>query len=284
MTRHTPQWLQAGDYPAGVDRLVVGALWPTPASSGCAVTPASAMTVDIAAGQVAVPSSNNTGSVLCTSDAIEQVTLDPAPASGLTRIDLVICQARGTDLDGGGLNDFVFLAVKGTPGGGVPPTPQNAVALAEVVVVGGSARGDQSANITDYRPRGLAVPARRPPPAPTTFYKPPILTHTRRRTGMSAGISLRCNAPLRGWVTSRGIGGALRGGCLSRVGIGWAGAESQSERYVDPRGTVYDHINSAGHVGGSVAMSNVPTATTAVVITCALSRAGSVYGEWRRGL
>ena len=43
------------------------------------------MTVNVAAGQVAVPTQNNTGSTLCTSDAVEVVTLAAAPASGTNR-------------------------------------------------------------------------------------------------------------------------------------------------------------------------------------------------------
>lgn len=162
MTRYAPQWLQTtpAGYAAAVDRRLIGALWPTAAATGCAVTVASAMTLNVAAGQVAVPTSNGTGSLLCSSDAVEQVTLAAAPASGLNRIDLVVCQARGNDVDGGSNNDFLFAAVTGTAAAtpAAPAVPANAVALAQILVPGGSAQVT-AANITDRRPLALAAGA-----------------------------------------------------------------------------------------------------------------------------
>jgi hypothetical protein len=158
MTRYAPQWLQAGSYSAAVDRRLMGALWPAPASVGCAVSVASGMTVNVASGQVAVPSGNNTGSILCSSDAVEPVVLAAAPASGSNRIDLVVCQARGNDLDGGANNDFLFTTVTGTAAASptVPATPANAVALAQIFIPGGSA-SVTAGNITDVRPGFLSV-------------------------------------------------------------------------------------------------------------------------------
>lgn len=159
MTRYTPLWLQAGSYAASIDRRLIGALWPTAATTGLAVTASgSSMSVTVAAGTAAIPAANGTGSVLCTSDANETVTLDPAPASGTNRIDLVICQARGNDLDNGTNNDFVFTFAKGTAVATpvAPAVPAGALALASVYVAGGSAAVTQ-ANITDIRPFGLPV-------------------------------------------------------------------------------------------------------------------------------
>src|SRR2546430_166712 len=107
MTRYTPQWLQAGSYAASVDRRLLGALWPSPASTGCAVTVSAGMTVNIAPGQAAVPSQNITGSTPCSSYAVEQVTLSSAPGAGTNRYDLIICRPRGNDLDGGANTDFI---------------------------------------------------------------------------------------------------------------------------------------------------------------------------------
>jgi hypothetical protein len=125
------------------------------------------MQVVIAAGQVAVPTPNNTGTTLCTSDAPENVTLTAAPASGNNRIDLIVCQARGNDLDGGVNNDFVFVAVAGvvaaTPT--VPAIPAGAVAVAQVYV-GGGVSAIALANITDLRPGRLRIPGG-PPSDPT---------------------------------------------------------------------------------------------------------------------
>jgi len=158
MTRHTPNWLQAGQYSAAWDRDLIGALWPSPAAAGAAVTVASGMTVNVAPGQIAVPTPNNTGSVLCTSDAVEQVVLAAAPASGVNRYDLVTCQARGNDLDGGANNDFIFTSVTGVAvASPVPPAvPAGAVALAQIYIPGGSA-AITAGNIVDRRPFGLAV-------------------------------------------------------------------------------------------------------------------------------
>lgn len=196
MTRYTPQWLQAGSYAAGVDRRLIGALWPSAAVSGCAVTFASAMTVNIAAGQVAVPTSNGTGSLLCSSDAVEQVTLAAAPGSGTNRIDLVVCQARGNDVDGGSNNDFLFAAVTGTPAASpaAPAVPANAVALARILVPGGSA-AITPANITMVAagPLGAGAPALPPP--------------------LAAGAAIQSYTDATGqvWVAKGGVnGGAWR--------------------------------------------------------------------------
>ena len=160
MTRFTPLWLPApADYAAPVDRNLIAALWPGPASAGCAVTAQpGTMTANVAPGRVACPVTAQYGTVLCASDDVEEVDLDPAPGAGTSRIDLVVCQPRGTDLDGGGNNDFIFDNVTGVAGASpaVPPTPANAVALARILVPGNSA-AIVPANITDVRPGGLAV-------------------------------------------------------------------------------------------------------------------------------
>lgn len=156
MTRFTPLWLQAGSYAASVDRRLIGALYPDARSSGCALSAVGAMDLQVAAGSVAVPLAGGVGSVLCVSDDYEVVTLAAAPASGVNRYDLIVCQAHGADIDAGA-DEFRFLAVKGADGGGVPAAPANAAALGYVLVVGGSA-AVAPANITDTRPGALAVP------------------------------------------------------------------------------------------------------------------------------
>jgi hypothetical protein len=158
LTRYAPQWLQSGSYAASQDRRLIGAVWPAPASAGCAVTASSAMTVTVAPGQVAVPTQNNTGTTLCSSDATEAVTLTAAPSSGTNRIDVITCHPRGNDLDGGANNDFIFDFVTGTAAATptVPATPAGQVALAQIYVPGGSA-AVTAGNITDVRPGGLAI-------------------------------------------------------------------------------------------------------------------------------
>jgi hypothetical protein len=157
MTRYTPQWLQAGSYPASADRRLIGALWPSAAVNGMAVSSSGGMTLNIAPGQAAVPSQNSTGSTLCTSDANENVTIGPAPGAN-NRIDLVTVQPRGADLDGGANNDFVFNVVSGAVAAApvAPATPPGQTALAQVYVGQGVATIN-AANITDVRPFGLPV-------------------------------------------------------------------------------------------------------------------------------
>jgi hypothetical protein len=156
MTRFTPQWLQAGSYAAGVDRRLIGALWPVAASAGGAVTAGAGMVVNVAPGQVAVPTPNNTGSVLCTWDATENVTLAAAPGAGLNRWDLIVCQARGADLDGGANNDFIFTQVNGLAAASpaVPAVPAGAVCLAQILTNGGTSTVGP---ISDQRPGNLAI-------------------------------------------------------------------------------------------------------------------------------
>ena len=162
MTRYTPQWLQTASYPAGSDRRLITALWPSPNASGCAVSVQSAMNLNVAAGWVAVPSANATGSVLCSSDAVEIVTLDAAPGAGQNRIDLVVCQVASTDIGTAAGDTFSFIKVAGIPGASpaVPATPAGSVALAQVLVIGGSA-SVVAGNITDLRVLGGTFP----PPA-----------------------------------------------------------------------------------------------------------------------
>jgi hypothetical protein len=166
MTRHTPNWLQAGSYAAGIDRDLIGALWPAGRTVGLAVSVQTAMTLAIAAGQAAVPSPNNTGSILCTSDATENVTLAAAPGSGSNRIDLVVVQPRGADWDGTSNIDFIFANVTGTAAATpvAPATPPGTLAIASVYVAGGTANLTGS-NITDLRPFGLSVAGANLPPA-----------------------------------------------------------------------------------------------------------------------
>jgi hypothetical protein len=126
-----------------------------------AVSASAATVVDVGTGYAAVPTPNNTGSTLCASDAVEQVNLPLAPASGLTRNDLVVVHARGTDIDGGVNNDFIFEYVTGAEVASAPvdpATPPGCVALASINRPGGSA-AIAPADIHDLRPAGLSAPS-----------------------------------------------------------------------------------------------------------------------------
>jgi hypothetical protein len=165
VTRYTPLWLQSGSYPAGVDRRLIDALWPSrgagsaSASNGAAVTKvAGTMTVSIAPGAIVVPTANGTGAVLCVWDTAEVVTFAPAPGSGLQRFDSLILQPRGNDLDGGTNNDFVFSAVTGSPASSPvwPALPPGCATFAGMVIPGGVASLD-TASLLDIRPGGLSA-------------------------------------------------------------------------------------------------------------------------------
>src|SRR5215472_1181854 len=174
MTRYQPQYIQAGSYAASQDRRTFQNLFGGPASVGCAVTPSAAMTLNIAPGQACVPSPNNTGSSLCTSDAVEQVVIGTAPATN-SRIDLVVAQARGADLDGGANNDFVFAVVAGTVAASpvAPAVPAGTVALAQVAV-GTNVASITAGNITDVRPHGIGLEVPVAAGAPFASYADPM--------------------------------------------------------------------------------------------------------------
>jgi hypothetical protein len=145
MTRYAPLWQQAGTYPAGTDRGLLGALWPASGSTGgAATTIANTMQVSVAPGTAAV-ALGTAGALtqLCRWDAAEVVTLVAAPPAGSSRIDLVVLQVRDNTLDSGGNNDFIFQAIAGaggTPGpGAVPAVPNNAYPVAQLTVPGGAA-------------------------------------------------------------------------------------------------------------------------------------------------
>jgi hypothetical protein len=191
MTRYTPLWEQQGSYAAGADRRLFAALWPSGAVTGCAVTPAAGMTVNIAAGYCSVPSQNATGSTVCYSDAVEQVTLTAAPASGTNRIDLITCHPRANDLDGGANNDFIFDYVTGTVAASpvAPAVPAGQLALAQIYVPGASA-SIAAANVTDVRPGALALAGQTAMPAYT-----------------GAGIATDVGQDGEIWVAKAGVNG-----------------------------------------------------------------------------
>jgi hypothetical protein len=144
------------------------------------------MTLNVAPGRVAVPSQNNTGSTLCTSDAAEQVAVGVAPPAGQTRTDLVVCRPRDVDLDGVSPDgDFIFDVVAGALGGAVPATPAGTTALYQVRVPGGAA-AITPADLTDVRPGNLAVPLPYVPP-PTQ----PLLVWR----GIGPNITVDVNGP-----------------------------------------------------------------------------------------
>jgi len=161
MTRYTPLWEQQGQYAASQDRKLLAAIFagntpnnPGDYTGGMRVTVASGMTVNIAPGQAVVhAASEYRGSILMVSDAVEQVTLAPAPPSGQSRIDGIVAQARGNDLDGGSNNDFIMTVIQGTPAASNPPYPTvpSQAALLAWVNVPGAAVNLVAGNIYEAR-------------------------------------------------------------------------------------------------------------------------------------
>jgi len=167
------------------------------------------MDIHIDPGQIAIASPNNSGSVLCTSDAIETLTLTPAPPAGTDRADLVVCRPRSVDLDGtSNQEDFIFEAIAGATGS--PPGTQP---LAWVTVRGGSA-SIAPADVSDIRydfARFLGIPDAWPPPHPRV----PLVAF---RVEVTAGMSI----PAGAWTKITGTWGAPN----YNVGGGtWANAE-----------------------------------------------------------
>jgi len=170
MTLLAPLWAQNSAYPAATDRHLIGAtlgagvvrsgdLLVGPRAAGAA------MSVDIAPGEVVVPSSIDRGAYLCVSTAIESVSIAAAPGTGQSRIDLIYAEVRDSQATGapGGYSDWHMDVVTGTPTTGtptVPAVPANSVALAQIAVAAGTA-SITAGLITDRRnlsPRQPVLP------------------------------------------------------------------------------------------------------------------------------
>jgi hypothetical protein len=140
MTRYTPLWQQGGSYAASVDRNLMAALFPGGGAAGALPTVvANTMNVSIPAGRAAVPLQAGANTALCCWDAAEVVTSTSAPASGNSRIDVVVLQVRDPQLDAGVNNDFIFQVLAGAPTTGTPvapATPANALAVCQYTVPG----------------------------------------------------------------------------------------------------------------------------------------------------
>jgi hypothetical protein len=160
-------------------------MFPRAAASGMLVTPASGMTVNVAAGDAIVRTANNTGALLCSSDAVEQVTLTPAPASGTNRYDLIVCQARANDVDGGANNDWLFGLVTGSAAATPTPpaVPANATPIAQIYVPGASVTVT-APNITDTRPSRIDKPWN------TAWGELALASVTASQTGIAAQTDL----------------------------------------------------------------------------------------------
>jgi hypothetical protein len=101
------------------------------------------MSVDVAAGAVAVPGTDavGQGTYLCTNTAVVNVTIGAAPSAGNTRLDLIVAEVRDGDVNAGPNNDWLISVVAGTPASTPtePAVPDSCVQLARVTVASGTA-------------------------------------------------------------------------------------------------------------------------------------------------
>jgi len=110
---------------------------------------ASSMTVQIGQGSCVVPDSSTppNGAWLCSCNAPENVAIATAPASGQSRVDLVVAQVNDAAAS------WQFVAVTGTPaasGAVAPPVPAASLVICQIVVTGGSATLSAT-NMADLR-------------------------------------------------------------------------------------------------------------------------------------
>jgi len=245
MTRYAPLWQQNATFPAATDRGLLSALWPGSTSTGGAPSLVSnTMNVQIAAGSAAVAVATGTSTEICRWDAAEVVTLAAAPASGSSRIDLVVLQVRDAALDAGSNNDFLFQAITGavgTPGpGAVPATPTNAYPICQVLVPGGAANLN-GATLTDVRrntglaavPR-IAMRAYRNAAFNTSTNPCPFDTVTFD-TAPAYGAAYGFGKPSQGRYTCPVAGGYL---VVGEIGVTAPSANFQAIGYINKNGAI----------------------------------------------
>jgi hypothetical protein len=160
MTRYIPLWLADGEYAADADRRLIQALWPDARTLGLACSAqGGGFVVNVAAGAAAVPAANGLGTVLCASDAVEQVPLNASDPTQ-HRFDIIAVWPRAADIGATpDATDFVFNVIQGVTAAAPvpPPVPPGQVAISQWYVGGGTSTLT-NANLTDLRHGHLQVP------------------------------------------------------------------------------------------------------------------------------
>ena len=178
MTLEAPLWIQLGSFASQNDRLLIDTLTTDgvldgradpvtvlPASPDLACTPNIAtLSVDVAAGVAVITGTDQTrqGKYVCRSTATTTVALDPRPAGGQTRIDIIYAQVL--DSSSGivitpGTDGWVIGKVTGVPSGSsptVPNPPTSSLVLAQVNVTAAGGGTLTDGDITDRRHRALS--------------------------------------------------------------------------------------------------------------------------------
>jgi len=152
MVLEAPLWLQAGTYPARLDRMFIEQVMrgQNRVFSGLAVTQRAAganFTVDISAGPAVVKGTTQAfqGMYFIRSTAVANIAVPSTPAT--TRTDSVVATIQ--DPDGGGTagNNWILQVVQGTT------PPENSLVLATIARTSNEA-AILAAAITDLRPLG----------------------------------------------------------------------------------------------------------------------------------
>ena len=169
----TPLWIQQGQFSSQLDRLLISTLLrpgiPDNPDDPNPVLPAvndlrctangSRLAIDIAAGTVVIGGTDQVrqGNYVCRSTSTETVDLDPRPASGQSRRDLIYAQVQDSSAGADTLFDgWVIAKATGVPTGAtpvVPALPPSAIALANVLVTASGGPTITQAEITDLRRR-----------------------------------------------------------------------------------------------------------------------------------
>jgi hypothetical protein len=145
-----PLWLQAVSYPAGVDRDLIDAVFPTAgiiAPGDFLVAPRAAganMSVDVAPGKIVIAGTDITGQgkYVGRLKNTVNVPITAAPGAGLTRITRIVARIQDATVIGGANNLMtVETPVDGTPGSTptYPGVPASAFLLADLTVASGTA-------------------------------------------------------------------------------------------------------------------------------------------------
>jgi len=152
MTKETPLWLQAGVYPARLDRYFIEEVMRrTPrVFRGLAVTQRAAgpnFTVDVSAGSCVVLGTTqaNQGMYFCRSTAVENVAVPATPAA--PRTDSVIVHVNDPNAGGSAGDNWVISVISGTV------LPTDSLLLATIARTTGEVSITNAA-ITDVRPLG----------------------------------------------------------------------------------------------------------------------------------
>lgn len=178
MTILTPNWMQAGTYPARLDRLLIQKAFGDREMvfNGLQVTQngAGAMNVNIAAGAMTIIGDDQTdqGMYLVFMDAASNAFTMPNPPGSNKRIDLVSMRINDPQAGGPAGSNATIVVTQGSVAASpvAPATPTSAVTIAQVLRTAGDG-AVLTAMITDVAPRGIwpytistaAVPASLPP-------------------------------------------------------------------------------------------------------------------------